>query len=320
MTIRLTFLGTSCSTPVPHRNLSSLALTYRGEWFLFDTPEGVQQQLMRGGLSYLKLGHVFISHFHGDHTLGLPGLLATMTIHERQEKLHIWGPRGIQKKIQEAVALGNFFPSFPIVPHEVLEGELVREKDYTISAVRLDHSCPCYGFLFETKGKEGEFQRAKALKLGIPEGPLWGKLQKGENVMVGRKTITPKEVMDYSKGMRGAKVGFIMDTFPHPHYVHVLKEWGVDYLVHESSFLETEKERAEEVRHSTARMAGRVAKETGTKRLFLTHFSPRYPDEKEMVKEATKVFQDVTAAHDLMEVELEDRFPVKAVRKQGKKK
>lgn len=307
MALQLTFLGTSCSTPTPERNLSSMALTYRGNWFLFDTPEGVQQQVMRSGHSYLKLQHVFISHFHGDHTLGLPGLLATMTIHERKEELHIWGPRGIGDFVHTAIKLGNFLPSFEVIPHEIQEGVLVEDKEYQISAVKLNHSCACYGFLFEAQSKSGEFQRSKALKLGIPEGPLWGKLQRGENVSHAGKKYTPEMVMDYSKAMKGATLAYIMDTFPHAHYIDVLKVLKVDYLIHESSFLETERERAGETKHSTAGMAGEIAKRVGAKQLILTHFSPRYPHGKDMVKEAQRAFKHVTAAHDLMTIELEDR-------------
>lgn len=310
MSLHVTFLGTSCSTPTPERNLSSMALTFRGNWFLFDTPEGVQQQIMRAGLSYLKLKHIFISHFHGDHTLGLPGLLATMSIHERKDPLYVWGPRGIEQKVKEAIALADFFPSFQIVPLELREGDLVKDKEFIISAVKLNHSCACYGFVFETPGKSGEFQRAKALKLKIPEGPLWGKLQKGETITHSGKKFTPEMVMDYSKAMKGATLAYIMDTFPHAHYMDALK--GVDYLIHESSFLESERERAVETKHSTARMAGEIAKRTGARELILTHFSPRYPNGKEMEKEAKSAFPHVRAAHDLMSVELADRFEVNA--------
>ena len=320
MSIRLTFLGTSCSTPTPERNLSSMALTFRGNWFLFDTPEGVQQRLMQTGMSYLKLEHVFISHFHGDHTLGLPGLLATMSIHERKEDLHVWGPRGIGEKIQQSIDVGGFLPSFRIIPHEIREGELISHAEYSIYAVELNHSCRCYGFIFEAESKKGEFQRGKAVKLGIPEGPLWGKLQRGETIAFEGKKYSPEMVMDYSKAMRGSKVAYIMDTFPHSHYVDVLKRMKVDVLVHESSFLETEKERALETKHSTARLAGEVAANAGVGKLILTHFSPRYPDGKEMVKEARHAFADTTAAHDRMEIDIPDRHPVEKKRIKAKTK
>ncbi len=296
--------------PTPQRNLSSMALTYRGNWFLFDTPEGVQQQLMRAGLSYLKLNHIFISHFHGDHTLGLPGLLATMTSQERATDLHVWGPRGIGEFVSLSVQLADFFPSFKIIPHEIQEGTLVEEKEFSISAVKLNHSSLCYGFFFEAESKSGEFQRAKALKLKIPMGPLWGKLQKGETVVHGEKKYTPNMVMDYSKAMNGTRIAYIMDTFPHPHYVDAVKAMKTDVLVHEASFLETEKERAGEVKHSTAKMAGEVAKHTNVRQLILTHFSARYPNGKDMMKEAAHVFKNVTAAHDLMVLSVPERYPI----------
>lgn len=315
MSVRLIFLGTSCSTPTPERNLSSMALTFRGNWFLFDTPEGVQQQLMRTGLSYLKLNHIFISHFHGDHTLGLPGLLATMTSQERATDLHVYGPRGISDFIQLAVQVGNFFPSFKIIPHEIQEGVLVESKEFCISAVRLNHACVCYGFFFEAESKSGEFQRAKALKLKIPMGPLWGKLQRGETIVHAGKKCTPNMVMDYSKAMNGTKIAYIMDTFPHAQYVDAVKKMKTDILVHESSFLETEKERAIEVKHSTAKMAGEVAKHTNVRQLILTHFSPRYPNGKDMAKEASSVFKNTIAAHDLMTIELPERYAVETKKK-----
>lgn len=156
------------------------------------------------------------------------------------------------------------------------------------------------------------------MKLKIPMGPLWGKLQKGETIVHEGKKFTPERVMDYSKGMKGTKLAYIMDTFPHIHYIDALKKEKIDILVHESSFLETEKERAVEVKHSTARMAGEIAKKVGARQLILTHFSPRYSNEKEMVKEAEKVFKPVIAGHDLLRVELEDRF--RTTRKKERKK
>ncbi|MFH0970180.1 MAG: ribonuclease Z [Candidatus Diapherotrites archaeon] len=312
MSIEMIFLGTSCSTPTTERNLSSMALLFRGNQLLFDTPEGVQQQMMRTGLSYLKVEHIFISHFHADHILGLPGLVATMSIHERKKDLHIYGPRGIEEKIKQAVALANALPTFRIIPHEIKEGVLLKHHEYTIHALELNHSSKCYGFVFEANGKEGEFQRTKAIKLGIPEGTLWGKLQRGETITHNKKKITPAQVMDYTKALRGGKIAYITDTFPHTHYIDQLKKMKIDVLIHESSFMENEKERAEEVKHSTARMAGEIAQRIGAAQLFLTHFSPRYANGKEMVKEARKEFTNVVGAHDLLRVETPERYPITA--------
>jgi ribonuclease Z len=305
MGIEVTFLGTSCSTPTKGRNLSSLAITHRGAWYLFDTPEGVQQQLMRNKLSHIKLKHIFISHFHGDHTLGLPGLLATMGIHERTNPLTIFGPKGIGKKVKQAIDFAGIKPVFQIFTKELKEGKVLENTHHTISCVKLNHSIACFGFIFETKGKEGTFQRNKALKLEIPEGPLWSKLQKGKNIRVKGKTFTPKQVMDYSKKLIGTRIGFVTDTSPHSHYIQKLK--NVDVLIHEASFCESEKERAVEVKHSTAKMAAEVAKKVKAKELILTHFSPRYADGKEMLREARKVFRKTSMAEDLKTFSFADR-------------
>jgi len=293
-----------------------MALVYRGHTILFDTPEGVQQQLMRTGHSLVKINHIFISHFHGDHTLGLSGMLATMTTLERKTDLHVYGPRGIGEFVSLSVRVADFFPSFTIIPHELHEGMILDEKEYSISAVKLNHSCMCYGFFFEAESKAGEFQRTQALKLKIPEGPLWGKLQKGETIMHAGKKFTPGMVMDYSKAAEGTRIAYIMDTFPHANYVDALKQFNPHALIHEASFLESEKERAIEVKHSTAKMAGEVATHTQVKQLILTHFSPRYPNGKDMAKEAGSVFKPVTAAHDLMKIE----FPEKQPREREKNK
>ncbi len=275
---------------------------------------------MRAGLSYVKLNHIFISHFHGDHTLGLPGLLATMTSQERTQDLHVYGPRGIGEFVSLSVQLADFFPSFKIIPHEIQEGVLVDDKEFTISAVKLNHSSLCYGFFFEAESKSGEFQRAKALKLKIPMGPLWGKLQRGETIVHGGKKIAPDAVMDYSKAMNGTRIAYIMDTFPHAHYVDAVKGMNVDVLVHEASFLESEKERAIEVKHSTAKMAAEVAKHTQARQLILTHFSARYPNGKDMSKEAAAVFKNVTAAHDLLNVNVPERYAVEMKKTKNAKK
>jgi ribonuclease Z len=297
-----------------------MALVYRGHTLLFDTPEGVQQQLMRTGHSLVKISHIFISHFHGDHTLGLSGMLATMTTLERKTDLHVYGPRGIGEFISLSVRVADFFPSFKIIPHELHEGIILEEKEYTISAVKLNHSCVCFGFFFEGESKKGEFQRTHAVKLKIPEGPLWGKLQRGETIVVSGKKITPNMVMDYSKAEEGTRIAYIMDTFPHNQYVEALKQFQPHTLIHEASFLESEKERAIDVKHSTAKMAGEVAKHTHAKQLILTHFSPRYPNGKDMAKEAAHVFKPVNAAHDLMKMELPEKQPLKQAKTKKSKK
>ncbi|MBI4043726.1 MAG: ribonuclease Z [Candidatus Diapherotrites archaeon] len=302
MTVKLVFLGTSCATPTKERNLSAMALTHEGETLLFDTPEQVQQQLMKTRTSYMKIKKILLTHFHADHFIGITGLLATMTLHERTETLTIFGPRGIKEKIAQAIELGGFKPRYQILCREARDGILAEEETYAVRAVKVVHSVPCFGYIFEEKGKKAAFDKAKALALGIPEGPLYAKLQRGENVKVNGKTFKPGQVLDYSKGRKGKKIAYIIDTVPHTAYIKAVEE--ADVLVHECTFAHEEAERARKVKHSTALQCGQVAKKARVKTLILTHYSTRYHDPKELAEEAKKEFAHTIAAHDLMEYEV----------------
>ncbi|MBU0662179.1 ribonuclease Z [Candidatus Micrarchaeota archaeon] len=309
---KIVFLGTSCSTPTKGRNLSSVALRREGEWILFDCPEGTQRQMMASGVSYMKIQHIFISHFHGDHFLGLPGLLATMSMHGRDYPLFVYGPKGVEAWVKKAIEMSMLRVNFEIKCIEVgKKGAVIEAEGFTVRAFPLKHEVPCYGYVYEENGKAGEFVRAKAEALGIPEGPLWSKLQKGETVKAKTKggkggakmkTFRPEQVMDYSKARTGKKLAIVWDTLPNKSYYSAIK--GADVLVHESSFMEKLKSRAIETRHSTAQQAGKTAAETDAKRLFLIHISPRHKDAKKMENEARAEFGDVTVAEDLMEIEL----------------
>ncbi|MFH1224526.1 MAG: ribonuclease Z [Candidatus Diapherotrites archaeon] len=305
--LKIIFLGTSCSTPTKERNLSSVAIREGGEWLLFDCPEGTQRQMMKAGVSYMRISHIFISHFHGDHFLGLPGLLATMSMHGRDYPLFIYGPRGIASWVKKAIEMSMLRVNFEVRCKEVQgKGQVLEGKDFAVHAFPLDHDVPCHGYVFEEQGKSGEFQRAKALELGIPEGPVWGKLQKGESVKVkvkGKmKTFKPEQVMDYSKARSGKKVSIVWDTLPNKSYHNVIK--GSDLLIHECSFMDKLGGRALETKHSTALEAGKAAALTGAKRLVLMHISPRHKDAKAIEHEARREFGDVTVADDLMEIDL----------------
>jgi len=300
--MKLTFLGTGCSNPTVERGLCSVNLNFHGRNFLFDCPEGNQRQMMQAGVSYMKVSHIFISHLHADHMLGLPGLIATMSLHQRDEPLYVYGPKGMGESMRKALTCGLMRVAFDVEVKEVREGVIVKEKDFTVRAAKLKHSVPCWGYSFEEKGKEGEFQRAKAQKLGIPEGPLWGKLQKGEKVKHEGKTFRPEQVMDFSKAKKGRKVSYIVDTRPVRNYFDLVKE--SDALIHEATFSEKFKARAEETLHSTAREAGEVAEKTKVKALYLTHISARHKDAKKLENEARMAFPNVFTPKDLEEVEL----------------
>lgn len=300
--IKLVFLGTSCSTPTKARNLAATALRFDGNTFLFDCAEGTQRQMMKAKVSYMNIQHIFLSHLHADHFLGIPGLLATMSMHLRDDPLFIYGPRGTNEKVMKAISLSLMKINFDVKCIEVKEGTVLEGSKFRISAVKLKHDVPCFGYVFETKGKKGKFLRQKAIDLGVPVGPLFSKLQAGESVEIKGKKITQEMVMDYSQGKKGKKISIIMDTRPAQHYFEAIS--GSDVLVHESAFLEKMKERALESKHTTAKEAGEVAAKTECKKLVLTHISPRHKEADKLENEARTVFPDVVVAEDLMEMEI----------------
>jgi len=302
MEVKLVFLGTSGTTPTKDRNFSSFALNFKGNWLLFDCGEGTQRQMVKAKVSYMRINHIFLSHFHADHILGLPGLFATMALHKRDYPLYVHGPKGVKEVVKKSLELPNLKPNFEIICKEIGKGLVVKEKDYCVKAFELSHSAKCYGYIFEEEGKKGTFQREKAIKLGVPVGPLFRKLQEGKSVKIGKKTINPGQVMDYEKGREGKRIAFVTDTLPKGKYATALK--GVDVLVHEAAFLEKDKERADETFHSTAKQAAKVAEKAGVKALYLTHFSSREKDEKKLENEARMVFPNSIAAKDLMIVKV----------------
>ena len=302
MAIKLVVLGTSASNPTVERNLSATALQFEGKWLLFDCPEGTQRQMMSAGVSYMKVQYLFISHFHADHFLGLPGLIATMSMHGRDYPLYVFGPEGIREQIKKVLSLALFRQGFEIEAKEIRRGKILEEEKFLVEAVPLKHEVKCFGFVFKEKDKEGEFQRKKAEQLGIPEGHLWSRLQKGQAIKFEGKTFIAEQVMDYSKGKKGKKISVISDTLPFDGYVDAIRE--SDVLVHEATFLEKMKARARETKHSTAKQAGAIAEKARVKKLVLTHISPRHKDAKEVENEARQEFANVVVAEDFMEMEV----------------
>ena len=298
----LVFLGTAASVPTKDRNLSSVALRYSGDWLLFDSPEGAQRQMMAGNVSYMKIKYIFISHFHGDHFLGMPGLLATMSMHGREEALTIFGPRGIAEYVKKAIELSMLKVNFEIRCVESRSGIILQEENYHMKAVKLKHDVPCFGYIFKEEDKIGQFSRKKALALKIPEGPLWNKLQKGIVIEHNGKKIKPDDVLDYSKGKKGKKISIIFDTLANDSYLEAVSD--SDILIHEASFTKDFEARAKETKHSTAKEAAEIAKKAKCKELLLFHISSRHKSAEEIENEAKEVFVKSRAAKDLMKIEL----------------
>ena len=302
MSTKLVFLGTSASNPTVERNLTATALHFQGAWMLFDCPEGTQRQMIQSGVSYMKISHIFISHFHADHVLGLPGLLATMSMHGRDYPLYVYGPKGIASHVKKALELALLAPGFEIVTKELRKGTIVKDELFSVSCIPLKHEIPCFGFSFKEADKMGEFQREKAVKLGIPEGPLWAQLQKGKKIKVKGKQFSPDQVLDYTKARTGKKISIIMDTLAFAGIVDFVN--GSDVLVHEATFLEKMKARAKETKHSTAQQAARIAEKAKCKKLVLTHISPRHKSNEDVENEARQEFGNVVVATDLLELDV----------------
>ncbi|HET9707156.1 MAG TPA: ribonuclease Z [Gemmatimonadales bacterium] len=300
--LSLTFLGTSAARPTVERNVSALALQREGETLLFDCGEGTQRQMMRYGVSF-ALSEIFFTHFHADHFLGMIGLVRTLGLQGRAEPLRLYGPRGAKHVLNNALLLGVEKVPFGVEIQEVKPGAVIGEhKGFSVSAFATDHGAGSIGYALVEAERYGRFDPAKARALEIPEGPLWGKLQRGEAVELadGRK-LTADSVVGPRRP--GRKVVITGDTAPCASVVDAAA--GADLLVHEATFGEEEKDRAKETFHSTARDAAQVAKAAQVRKLVLTHLSARYSiSAEDLVKEAKEVFGEVVAAKDGMTVEV----------------
>lgn len=300
--IKITFLGTSGSCPTKERALSSVCLNYEGANYLFDCPEGTQRQMMKAKASYMKIDSIFLTHFHADHVLGLPGLIATMSSQEREKKLSIFGPKGVKELVGKILDLGLMQKAFEIKAIEARKGKILEEKNFFIEAFPVKHDVSCYGYVFKEKDSVGKFMREKALSLGIPEGPLWRKLQEGKAIQIEGKTIKSEQVLDRQKAKIGKKISFIVDTVYTEQYIESILD--SDALIHEATFLEEMKERAKKTFHSTSKQAAVIAQKSKAKSLYLTHISPRHKETEKMEKEAKEIFANTIVATDLMEIEL----------------
>jgi ribonuclease Z len=300
--MEIVFLGTTAAVPSAKRGHSSIALKYHNEIILWDCGEGTQRQLIRSKTSYMRISKIFITHYHGDHFLGLPGLVQTLSFTDRQEPLDIYGPKGIGDLIKSVLALGEYELRFKVFAHEIYDGYVVEEGGYAIKCVEVEHSLPTYGLIFEEK-KGREFLPEKAKALGLKPGPAYSKLQRGEEVKLGDRVIRPDDVLGEKK--KGIKVVYSSDTRP---CKKILENCRDAVLIHDGTFDDDMRENALETHHSTCVEAAEVAKRGGALSLYLTHISPRYKRDEVLKKQAAKVFQNSVVARDLMRVELTSKL------------
>ena len=293
MDLHLVFLGTGGATPTVDRGSPATLLARGGERTLIDCGEGTQRQLMRS-VGLARIGLILLTHLHGDHYLGLPGLLKTYSLLGREEPLLMFGPSGLYEMLHDAERLMGR-PRFPFLPEEVGEGTILETEDYLLKTARTDHGLPGLAWCLEEKSRPGLFHPERAVELGVEPGPDFGRLQRGEAITTAEgREVKPEEVMDSSR--QGRKVVITGDTRPTEPVIELAQ--GASVLVHDSTFGSSELDRALETGHSTAREAAEVAVAAGVTTLVLTHISSRH-SWRELRDEARAVFPGTLIPRDL---------------------
>src|SRR5919108_1448154 len=294
--MKVIFLGTSAAVPTPERGLSSIVIKRGTELLVFDAGEGMQQNFIKAGLGMNKKMKIFITHMHADHWVGLLGLLQTMSLQGRERMLDIYGPLGLSEFLKENMRIMNFGLTFNINLHLINgEGIIIKESDYQVSCCNASHSIPSYSYCLTEFERPGIFSIKEARRLGIPEGKLYHELQYGQDIVYEGKIIKSSQVMGPTRP--GRKVGISGDTRPTSKLQNFFED--CDVLVFESTYSYEKHNKALENFHSTATEAAQLAKAAGVKKLFLTHFSPRYEEINQLVQQARTIHNNVEASEDL---------------------
>lgn len=306
--IKIIFLGNSASAPTSTRNLTSVLLNYNGENYLFDCPENTQQQVMKAKQSLMKINNIFISHLHGDHYFGLFGLLSSFKLSNRTLPLTIFVPTGSKKTLDSLIqqTIDNKTLDYKITIKETNAGKILDTTEIQVNAIALDHSIKTNGYIFKIKDKIGRFNKEKAKKLKIPEGPLYSKLQKGKSIKLDGKTITPSQVIDYKYKKTGKKIAYLCDTAVLKKIPQILED--ADILIHEATFFKEDEKKAKLVKHSVAEEVLIFAKKIKAKNTYLTHISSKYQDleERESILQKQNKNQKINIIKDLENIEIED--------------
>lgn len=302
MSLLIRFLGTSASRPTVERNVTSVVAVREGETLMFDCGEGTQRQMMRYGTSF-ALRDIFFTHMHADHMLGVIGLFRTLALQGRTEPMTLWGPVGSKDLLQRAIQLGSEKEKFPVEYQELTPETPIKRKDYSIVPFSIDHAGkPALGYSIVEEIRLGRFNPDLAREMGIPEGPMWGMLHRGQSV-----TLDDGRVIDAANLVGptrpGRKISFTGDGRPHSATIDAAKDG--DVLIHEATFSDEEGPRAQETGHSTAREAAQVAADANVKQLVLTHLSARYSmSAADLIREAREVFPNTIVARDGMEIDV----------------
>jgi len=295
------FLGTAGSLPTPERNTSSVLVNREGEMMLFDCGEGTQRQMMRARTGMMRLSYIFLTHLHADHILGIPGLLETMAFQGREQPLTIAGPKNTIRLVEAFSSICYFARDFEVRAMELEPGDAVKMDGYQVEAIETYHSVPSLGYCMKEDVRLGRFNREVAVALGVPAGPLFGRLQHGQTVEIDGRTISPDQVMGEPRP--GRKIVYTGDTRPCKSVE--LASNNADLLIHDGALADDMADWARETKHSTAGEAAQLAKRANVRKLVLTHISSRYSENvSPLLAEARRFFEDTIIADDLMEIEL----------------
>ncbi|MFD2728852.1 ribonuclease Z [Enterococcus camelliae] len=290
--MEIEFLGTGAGVPAKHRNVTSIALKLldeRNKIWLFDCGEGTQMQILRTTIKPRKIEKIFITHLHGDHIFGLPGLLSSRSFQGGSESLDIYGPKGVEEFVKTSLRISRSRLGYKINFYEVTDGLIFEDHQFTVIAKKLDHGIDSFGYRVVEKDHPGELQVDKLLEMAISPGPIFGKLKRGERV-----TLSDGRVLDGNDFLGEARKGRIVtilgDTRYCPQSIELAE--NADVLVHESTFNKKESNMAKDYFHSTTHQAAEVAKKANVQKLVLTHISARYlaKEASELEQEAKEIF------------------------------
>jgi ribonuclease Z len=296
--MQIVFLGTSCMVPTKERSHSAILIRYKAEGILVDCGEGTQRQLKIAGIKPTCITKILITHWHGDHVLGLPGLIQTLGASDYNKVLEIYGPKGTREHLEMVLKAFMFEEKIKYNVKEVGNGRFFENKDFILEAGELEHIIPTVGYNFIEKDRR-RINLSYVKKREIPEGPLLGKLQDGKDIEFKGKKVMVK---DATYIVKGKKLSFILDTLVCDNCYRLAH--NSDLLVCEAAYTSELEDKAEEYKHMTSRQAGLIANKANVKKLVLTHFSARYKNALELQKDAQDVFDNVVCAEDFMKIKL----------------
>ncbi len=299
---QIKILGASAAVPTSLRHTTTQVLQYRNKWFLLDCAEGAQMQIRRHKVPLMKINHIFISHLHGDHYLGLPGLLFTKHLLGRTKKLHVYSPPGLREIIELQYKISELKPSFDIEYHEIEKGNslIFEDQDLKVLTLQMKHRIPTFGFLFVEKEKERNIIKRKISKYDIPVEVI-PQIKKGADFLTEQGTVVPNSELTLPPPPT-RKYAFCSDTAYTEEFLDQIR--GVDLLYHEATFLHDKADIAREKMHSTTIEAANLARKAGVKRLLLGHYSARYKELDDFLEEAKAVFPDTIIAEEGEDIQI----------------